>query len=204
MNLHIFPTKFVYWKQVENHENIKKEYYDRVLNDLNQNKIKYKREVEMNWNCDCYSSFFENKILERGVIDQKFLEKVIWDNFDQMLLELNRSILKIPFPKKSNIPNIWSNYYSEGMFQEVHNHNNNNCKCNFSGIYLMHLEENNTTTFIDDTSYSIYPNSDNLQTFKTNHIKEGNIIFFPSNLMHYVNPCMRNRITISFNILSEY
>jgi len=203
MNLYTFPTKFVYWNAVKKHKSVKKEYYPKILCDFNKNKKKFREAVKSNWNCDCYSSFFESGYNE-DIFDKKFINKVIWNNFDQMLSYLNNSILNLPTPKTSVVSNIWYNFYNQGMFQEVHKHYNNKSKCQFSGVYLMHLEGVNNTTFINNASCSSYLDTAENNTFKTDHIVEGNIIIFPSELMHYVNPCIHNKMTLSFNITSEY
>jgi hypothetical protein len=200
MNLFIFPAKFVYWKSVKNHKSIKNQYYPKIIDKLNKEKQTFLSQVENKWDCSCYSNFFEKN--GTVIFDQHFIDHVIWSVFDEMLEDLSNSILNFPIPKKSHIKKIWYNYYEKGMFQEVHNHTGFFCgTSHFSGVYLMDLNENNTTIFTDIEPIQTYPN---LNYFKTEHVNEGNVIIFPSKLMHYVNPCLNNRLTVSFNIFSEY
>jgi hypothetical protein len=199
MNLFIFPAKFVYWKSVKNHDLIKQQYYLKILDELEQKKNTFQSQVENNWQCNCYSNFFEKE--NNTIFDQNFIDQVVWSIFDEMIYDLNKSCLNFPIPKKSYLKDIWYNYYEKGMFQEVHNHSDFSHISHFSGIYLMDLNGDNTTIFSDLNSTNTYPNS---HLFKTSHIKEGNLIIFPSKLMHYVNPCLDNKLTVSFNILSEY
>ena len=35
-------------------------------------------------------------------------------------------------------------------------------------------------------------------------MKEGTVIIFPSELIHYVNPVKKDRVTISFNIVTTF
>ncbi len=204
MNIFTFPAKFVYWEKVKNHTNIKNKYYPIIL----QHKEKYgdycKDVIKSKWNCDCYSSFFMRDNNLHVNFEDDFLNDVIWETFDKMLYDLNKSILNVPIPKNSYILDLWYNNYTKGMFQEIHNHEGNNITIHYSGIYLLDLKENNTTVFIDNTHCKLYDTSSGFKNFKTDHITEGNVIFFPSELMHFVNPCFTDRTTVSFNIVSKY
>lgn len=204
MNIFTFPTKFVYWEKVKNHSYIKEKY----LPIINNHREKYgdycKEIIQTNWNCDCYSSFFMRNSELHINFEDEFLKTVIWDNFDKMLYELNNSILKVPMPKSSYILDIWYNYYERGMFQELHTHESSEVPIHYSGIYLLDLKENNTTVFSDNNNCKLYSTNTFIKNFQTNHIEEGNVIFFPAELMHFVNPCITNRTTISFNIVSEH
>jgi hypothetical protein len=199
MSLFVFPVKFVYWNPVKNHKLIKSQYYPKIINELNREKNNFATQVNHNWECNCYSNFFKRD--GEKIFDQYFFDQVIWSVFDEMLYDLSNSNINFSSPKKSSIIQIWYNYYEKGMFQEVHNHVSLHQLSHFSGIYLMHLQGKNTTIFTNDESIPTYPN---LNVFKTDHISEGNLILFPSKLMHYVNPCLDNKLTVSFNILSEY
>lgn len=103
----------------------------------------------------------------------------------------------VRYPIDSKLSAIWFNIYEEGSFQEVHVHNGNSVS--FSGIYLMELNEPNTTTFTVNDEIS-YLNG----RISTADIEEGSVILFPSTLEHYVNPSKFDRTTIAFNIQSEF
>jgi hypothetical protein len=203
MNLFTFPTKFVYWSSVRNHTKIKEKYYPLILKNQNEYGNKFREIVNRKWNCDCYSSFFSPKDTE-NIFDNYFTQEVIWDVFDRMIYELNNSLIKLPIPQKSRIFELWYNHYTKGMHQEIHNHYGSNPTSHFSGIYLMDLNEDNTTVFVDKNECKIYCPTSNIANFRTDHIGEGNVIIFPSELLHFVNPSLENRTTVSFNINSEY
>jgi hypothetical protein len=205
MSLRIFPAQFIYWSSVKNHSKIKEKYYPLILKNKNEYGSKFIETVNKRWNCDCYSSFFSPKDT-KNIFDNDFLNEVIWDPFDEMLDEFIKFPinLPIPIPKQSNISDIWYNHYDKGMYQEVHNHSPNNKVVHFSGIYLMELNEDNTTTFVYKNECKLYSSVSNIFNYKTKHIGEGNVIIFPSELLHYVNPSLKSRTTVSFNIVSEY
>jgi hypothetical protein len=197
MNIFTFPTKFIYWEKIKSHKKIKDKYHSIIL----EHKEKYgdycKDLVKSKWNCNCYSSFFMRNNDLHIKFEDDFLTEVIWNVFDKMFYDLNNSILKLPVPKSSYIVDMWYNYYTKGMFQEIHNHESNEKTIHYSGIYLLDLHETNTTNFVDNTFSGF-------SEFKTNNMEEGNVIIFPSELLHYANPCLSDRITVSFNIASKY
>ena len=39
---------------------------------------------------------------------------------------------------------------------------------------------------------------------RTSYAKEGEIIIFPSEMYHYVDPSVTDRVTISFNVQCEF
>jgi predicted 2-oxoglutarate/Fe(II)-dependent dioxygenase YbiX len=205
MNLHIFPTKFIYWSRIKNHNKIKEKYYPLILKNQNEYGSKFRETVSKKWNCDCYSSFFSPEDT-KNIFDDDFSNEVIWSVFDEMLNVFNNSPidLSMPIPKQSRICDIWYNHYDHGMYQEIHNHSHNNPIVHFSGIYLMELNEDNTTIFFNKNECKFYSDKIDVITYDTKHIGEGNVIIFPSELLHYVNPSLKGRTTVSFNITSEY
>jgi hypothetical protein len=182
---HIFPGPFVFSTEVKNHKNIKDEYLPKILRDLEDNKSKY---MVPNWNCKVYSTY--DNIIDIH-FDEDFTEEVIWNPLDECF----ENIEFLNSPKDSIITQFWYNYYEDGFFQEVHTHGTSS----FSGIYILSLEEKNTTIF-KNVNQPIYFNS----IYKTEHLKEGTVIIFPSSLNHYVNPVKGNKITISFNIKTHF
>lgn len=199
----IFPSKFVYWESIENHHEIKKKYLQKIYNDARANETKYRN--NRTWKCKVNSSFFdENRIT--STLDEYFYKEVIWKSFDNMLKEMNEKI-SLPFPKESNINDIWYNVYQKGEWQEVHDHyehSYNHSKSGYySGIYLIELHEDNKTIFYNSDTISSFNTNTSIH-YSTEHMKEGTIILFPSELEHYVNPCLNKRVTISFNIISNF
>jgi len=199
----VFPAPFVWWKKLKDHETIKEKYLPLIEEDYNLNKDFYNS--KNSWNCDVTTSFFEElKICP--LFDDNFCNDVIWNPIDEMLADMTDRLDGIRMPIESKVKQLWYNRYQPGNWQEIHNHQVHFSMVSFSGIYLLDLNEENTTTFYTtQANYSCYsPDYNPLCVFKTNHIPEGSIIIFPSELSHYVNPCVNSRTTISFNIVSNY
>jgi len=199
--MHVFfPSNFVYWNKVKNHEKIKEKYYTEILK--NKNTIS----KNQNWVAEVVTSY-NNSDWNKIFFNREFCDNVIWPYFDNMLEKLSDNI---PIPEESYLSECWVNLYEKGNFQEPHQHGKPFNKIDgryhsnvFCGIYLLHLEEKNKTVFFQDTSSSC-GNTDSKFNFMTDFIEEGNVIFFPSTLLHYVLPSEKERCTISFNLTSVY
>lgn len=204
---HIFPTKFVYWEKIPNHNQIKEKYLNFVKIDSDKNGSLYRENIEKKWNCRCLSSYFAENSLPDELNNVDFIKSIVWKPMDNMFDELKKT-LNIPIPKSSNICEIWFNRYKEGEWQEVHDHITHTSIRKeysvYSGIYIMELNEKNTTTFLDKNSIRSWGKKTESHNFTTKHIEEGSVIIFPSELLHYVNPCVGERTTISFNITSIF
>jgi len=184
-----FKPPFIFWTEIPNHKQIKEKYLPQIKKSFEENKESM---VVSRWNCeDSYSSIDVSTPFLR---ENEFVDSVIWDPLDQMLSEVDIC----QYPIESDLSNIWFNYYVKSGYQEVHIHDGANFP-SFSGIYLMDVNEPNTTGFIVMDQIH-YLNS----TILTKDIKEGSVVLFPSNLPHYVNPVKDNRYTVSFNIISKF
>lgn len=179
-----FPGPFIFYKEIDNHQEIKKKYLPIILEDIKLNKHKYKRK---DWNCDVYTSL-GHKI--DFLFDDMITDNVIWKPFDECISNVH--LTKTPY--ESKICDLWYNYYTEGFFQECHVHEFSS----FSGIYILSLDEVNTTSFYNKSQH--YSSG----TYTTKSMKEGTVIIFPSDLVHYVNPVKKDRTTISFNIQTTF
>lgn len=197
-NTFLFPTPFVWWTKLGCHQEIKEKYIPLISKDLETNQDYYKQ--QNSWNCQVTTSFFNEDNYMLHIFDREFLDKVVWDSVDKMLVDINERIT-LPVPKSSVLSHIWYNKYDNLNWQEIHNHEKSST---YSGIYLISLEENNTTNFVYPQHLRCYTN-ETLYTLNTSNLDEGHVIIFPSELMHYVNPTLsQNRLTISFNINSDY
>jgi uncharacterized protein (TIGR02466 family) len=191
--LKLFPGPFLYIEEIENHIDIKNYLMPYIeSSESNQHKCN-----------DHYAkvrtSYFENsKMNEEGLKDSfsefisksKFLDDIVWNPLDKCLSEL-------PFvvdhkPKKSTIDNFWFNYFERGGYHSTHVH----IGSFISGIYILHLEEENPTIFLGNN------NNINYYTFEysTNKVVEGSVLLFPSQMLHFVREVNTKRVTISFNI----
>lgn len=195
-----FPYNFVYWEKVSSHEEIKKKYYNKIIETEN-NIQKYN-----NWIGNVKTSY-KNESLNQFLYENEFTSAVIWPYFDNMLVEMRDNV---PLPIESFVAKSWYNLYEEGHFQEPHQHDKNYVvgenkfyASTYSGIYLLHLEEKNTTVFYEEPPIPCSIDNSGIN-FLTDFMEEGNVIFFPSGLSHYVLPSKSKRCTISFNITSVY
>lgn len=184
---YIFPSDFIFWKPVSEHKKIK----EKLISLIEKNLKKTEGKQLNRWLCDVNTEYFENDTNYQKYMDLILNE--IYPAVDMLFSEVNN--LKIP--KQSTVTQIWYNYYDTSHGQEVHNHPS----CSLSGIYLLHLQEENKTVFY---SYSSTNSSLCCEVKKTTEIKEGNIILFPAHLAHYVLPCDKKRISIAFNIKVDF
>jgi len=184
-----FRSPFIFYCDLSNHKEIKETYYPHIKDIFEESKD---TKVET-WNCEVLTTFNFNV---QFFYDDLFQNSVIWQPLDRMLEEVNLC----QYPLNSWIHGIWANYYDKGAFQEVHDHVGVN-RTHFSGIYIMDQTGENKTSFINN-NFGILDQQ--LHTKDIDDIKEGSVILFPSNLLHYVNPVDDPRCTISFNIMCEF
>lgn len=200
--LKIFPPNFVYSAKVESHQEIKSKYYSRILDDNSKNGETYKE--NSSWYCKVSSSFFADDMRKNFLLfDDEFMHSVVWKYFRDFFKEMKGIVDDYPLPQRSDITEIWYNIYNEGDYQDMHSHLGSfSGTCNFSGIYLIDLNEPNKTAFRQEGIIPGY--SSFVYEYFTDNLEEGTVIFFPSCLLHLVKPCENSRTTISFNISCEY
>jgi hypothetical protein len=185
MSLKLLRSPFIFYCDVLNHDEIKDIYYPLILD-----KFRDESYTPDGWNCKV-------KITEVPFLSEKlFQDSIIWEPLDQMLGEVNLN----RFPTRSFVSGIWANYYTSGDFQEVHDHVGIPGSSVFSGIYILDQKGENKTSFINN-NFGIL---DSQVHTKNMDIKEGTVIIFPSNLLHYVNPVEDERCTVSFNIRCDF
>lgn len=202
--LSIFPQDFFWWHKVEEHDDIKQLLMDAIDDDLEKHKTTYL--IYNNWDCEIASSYHNGKgTVSTVLIDTKvtniFLE-ILWKYFSLMLDCIHEEILRgISMPSRASLSDIWFNRYDAGHWQEVHDHTGTW----FSGIYFLDVpQENDGPSFFTQQS-KLYANKKTASAGSILKIKnvEGNIVFFPSELAHYVNSTLDTRTTISFNLNCE-
>lgn len=203
---YIFPSNFVYWEKIPNHQKIKKTILNTIDDDIKKNEFFYREKLKENWKCKCISNFFnkDNNFYET-LSNKDFIKSIIWNPIDNMLKEM-RDTVNLPIPEHSEIVNLWFNRYGPGEWQEIHEHSPvmNKSFITYSGIYLLDLNEKNPTIFFDKIPARCWGNECLWKNFSTEHMDEGTVIIFPAELLHYVNPCVNYRTTISFNIKSIF
>lgn len=216
MGIYYFPTNFVYWENIENHENIK----NILMNEISiiEPLYKYNKKYD-NGLSHASTNYIPNEDNFTEILaNNSLLEELVWKPVNNSLSELNSlpNFQQIEF-SQSYILNSWyTKYDKDGQFT-LHNHYSDNVKIfdeeiyrpTLSLIYILHDEnEKNSTEFILpsaapisilDVQHQMYNTSDNKE------IKEGTIIVFPSSLYHQVQPVkIPGRITIAINIASKF
>ena len=189
MSLKLLRSPFIFYCDIPNHIDIKENYYSHlkdIVRDSNDTIVK-------RWNCNVRTTY---NFTVDCLWDEYFLDNVVWKPMDQMLEEVNLN----HYPKNSKIGGIWANFYKGGEFQESHDHVGSSHNY-FSGIYILDQTGPNKTSFFSN-NYGILDSC--IHTKDMDDIKEGTVIIFPSNLLHYVNPVEDERCTISFNIKCEF
>jgi hypothetical protein len=212
MGIFHFPSNFVYWENIENHEKIKSVLMNKVL-ELDQGRFKnYKTSgiINATTNFQKGDDFYK-------CIDDEILTDLVWKPLDNLLSKLN---------SKPNCPNIeltnsfiisgwYTKYDTNGLFK-LHSHyedrtfyNGKIYKPTFSMIYILNDDnDQNSTKFTIPygAPLSILPRQEfSYDTAYNEEIKEGSIIIFPSSLYHEVSPVkIPGRITIAFNIASNF
>lgn len=190
MPAYIYPTEFIFWTPNNKHKEHKCLLWPEVKNSLSDTKDMQKEK----WLCNVNTEFFCKEINVAKYIP--LINDAIYPAMDTMFAELSN----LCRPVTSQVRKIWYNYYDpkEQNGQEVHTHPGST----YSGIYFLHLEEPNTTVFYS----SVASTSPGLVTpaKQTEFILEGDVLLFPSNLLHYVLPAKKHRITIAFNIDCAY
>lgn len=187
--LYKFPTPFVYRIMNPNHDQMKDTLVSQILSLVENTDLS----TPETWNCSVTSSFNKRvQFLETTDI----VKTLVFDPIDKLM----KCDVVIPFNiRQVHLQHIWFNVYEPGQYQEVHTHKNYNVSKNtniiFSGIYVLSLDEKNPTSFYNLSSSTMFQ-----KEYHATDIREGEIVIFPSCLPHYVNPCQKRRITISFNI----
>ena len=124
------------------------------------------------------------------------------------LEEYINNVLFIKPEHEFYITQSWLNFNPPGSSHHRHNHSNSL----ISGVYYIDTTPEDSITFVSDNRNTITNNStlqiDVLEYNITNSniwtvpVKNNDIIFFPSTLLHEVSPnnSDKNRISLSFNV----
>jgi len=207
MSFYYFPSEFVYWDKVENHDEIKKEFLPKILE---VSKSKKNNPFD---NCKFNTSFTcNNNKLDSNVMNKKMLDNVIFC-FKKMIKGYEK-FKTINF-KKLMIFDGWWNVYDESEFQEEHTHcgepiykDNTLFYPLFSVVYILHDDNEKSSIVFKKNAPLPFEKPYIEETFRTEEIKEikeGTILIFPSNLRHLVKPCIKpGRVTIAYNICMSF
>lgn len=206
-----FTSDFVYWAQLkkEDHENIKNTLLPQVRE--KDKNVEYFGKFDYG---DAVTSYFDpngNDFLMK----EDLFNKIVWEPLDNMLKEHNKNNeYNNILISNSIISSGWYTSYKENSVFHQHHHytikpiiiNGKTYYSSFSLIYILNDEnEHNCTKFTSyDTLFTV--NGDVTYNTKFNkEIGEGTVLIFPSRLLHMVDlPEIKGRVTIAYNIFSEY
>jgi len=192
-----WPGPFLFWTKVKNHEELKEKLYPEIIKGKENPKylnrpMQFRKPGDSRWQCDVITTYFDREDV-KDIFTQEIVEDIIGTPLDEMFADENYGGKKNP--TQTNLTEIWYNIYEPGYYQEIHAHHG----ATFSGIYLFELNEPNTTAFFANQTQYEYARESN-PVYKTEHIKEGNVLIFPSEFSHLVRKTSEFRITVSFNL----
>lgn len=209
MSIIFFPSNFIYYDKITNHNEIKEELLPKIL----ESKSIINEDTPFKF-CLLKTSFLNKELNNKIFYNSYVFLNMLWNNIDKVINEYNKNIYKFKINiKESILDHIWYNIYTKGCnhHQEFHSHNCNpnimNNKIYYpslSGIYILH-DNNTSNNTIFKTFDKIFPTKTSSNTINTSNIddiSEGTLILFPSVLQHCVKPVLEDRITIAFNIYS--
>ena len=118
----------------------------------------------------------------------------LFDEFiEPVLLQFKRDVGHAAY-----IRNVWTQRARKGDHHCPHNHGSNGWAAVLYADYNPDIHS--ATTFI--SPFTEFSSGDHMDF--TPDVKEGDIIFFPSQLLHYANPNTsdKERVIVSFNMMS--
>jgi hypothetical protein len=183
-----FPGPFVYITELENHPKWK-EHVKKSVEGWQNPQTTPVLEIGSN-----LSTSYHAKTPPKEFLEPEFLKDVVWNPLDKALEKADLAAR----PSQSFLQNIWFNDYPEGGSLGAHVHSNSE----WSGIYIVEMSQPNPTFFL-------YNSTSNSPAFCTSFntekdAKEGNVLIFPSHLVHWVHTTCEERLTVSFNVGSTY
>jgi hypothetical protein len=213
MGIFYFPTNFVYWQKVNNHDKIKENLVPKIEN-LRATRFKDNKPGLINASTN-YNGGDDN-ILSTN--EHNMIKHIVWDPIDAALNEINsRSNTKHINFQESIIGNSWYTYYElDGKF-EYHSHHSGDSlfrdgktyRPTLSLIYILRDENKDNATSFMETAHERISTTNEIDTYfytgNEHDINEGCVLIFPSSLYHMVNQVkIPGRITIAVNIYSRF
>ena len=182
--IHTFTPEFFFYQTVPNHE----EHKRILLPKLEKDKERAHR-GEING-----TGITTSGLVNFELFHEEFVRDAIWDPFNQMLKEFDSNLNKVKLVR-SNVKTIWWNYYDPHEICNPHRH----YQSDFTGIYLLHLEEPNPTKFLPtNNSSNTYPLFDGIVS--STQCKEGDVMIFPGKILHWTTPIPTPRWVVVFDI----
>lgn len=220
----LFPELY-FIQKLPNHEEVKKTFMSSIdglrfpPNDLWQSKVNttFKQQIEQRYASAAGFNTIINEPYRHNTIDNS---KLPWSVYMKNLNELIKNFLNelnVQVDYKVDIIENWLNQYVQGMYQELHTHvagpkygttfginyflkydPNKDCKFFFYNAKHAIQETTGMTEMFENSPWRVD------ETFFPD-VKEGDVIIFPSYLMHGVSlqENVGERITLTTNIRVE-
>lgn len=185
-----FRTNFIYWENVEKHNFYKSHILSQIYKNPEKEIINEEIVKRNNFYENLYSTLdpdFSSNINANNQLDYDNLrEEVILPAFHRMIEELSLNI-----PTNIKIKELWTHLYLPGGYVRAHAHE----KADVSGIYIVKLNEDNNTIFLDFSPSTIVKHY-----YESGDFSEGTIAMWPAHLVHETIPCKEPRVIIAFDI----
>lgn len=115
---------------------------------------------------------------------------------------------KIKYTGKINLQRPWISFYEKGYFQEIHDHAPGS---DFSCVFFVNCGENFSNFYFWNKNYNEAPSNVNkvinIPSYHIVNVESGDIIFFPSHLLHGVTPhksdIVRKTFSCNFNLIFD-
>jgi hypothetical protein len=182
--IHTFTPEFFFYHSIPNHQ----QHKEIILPKLEKDKDRAFR-ATANGTCITTST-----LSNFDLFHEEFVREVIWNPFNQMLSEFDIHLNKIKLTN-SKVNAVWWNYYEPNEICHPHRH----YQSDFTGIYLLHLEEPNPTRFLPtNNSSNTYPLFDGIVL--SEQCVEGDVLIFPGKILHWTVPITTPRWIVAFDI----
>jgi hypothetical protein len=176
--LYGFLENWIFVQRIENHTYWKKHFLDQGIDDPEYLE-KYK--VHNNHENLLGTTFHEGK---NAGMDYSYFEA------EEVVPRCKTLIEKLKYTKSVKEFCWWHQNYAEGGYHSPHSHAN----CLIAGIYLLELQNENTTIFYSKDKKREH-------SFQLNNVQEGDLILFDPKIWHSVDPSDGKKISICFNAI---
>jgi hypothetical protein len=201
MSLNLIFGTPVYKTKMPNHEEIVEGFMPFI-----ENKENF--DISTFWDCECRTT------IQNDDKNEKFPWQLFFENVYKEVDNYSDAIGLSEWGKDNMYAQAWINRYDEGQYQEVHSHGGGNLL--ISCAYMLKLPEESAKFSFYKSNYEEFP-VHLAQAFTgtppyfgrrvTPPLEEGDIIFFPSSLDHYVSTHkssqLRSTISANFGVAIE-
>ena len=137
-------------------------------------------------------------IVDKSPLDWNAVEEMLVPSIEKLKVALDNNFEYTPFGP-------WVNSYARGSFQEIHDHRGHDLSC----VFFANKNPNfGSFYFFDRDSNSLPRSWDKIMNIPSSHypnIQSGEIIFFPSDMLHGVTPHksdeIRKTLSCNFNFI---